>query len=180
MTSAEMLQLILNINLMIGDLLTEEGEIRNLLSQLQTLVHFVTTEKITVHTQNTLRLCIKEYFFSLNNYSLNHFKPKHHFTSVVHYPPIMDAIGPLRSVCCMRFESINGKGKKNSRYACSELYFYSVGMLMVNKADNKCCIKARQFNDIFLEEHYKAYKIYDIDNHKIKIMIFANFQDIIF
>ena len=49
-------------------------------------------------------------------------KPKHHF--MVHYPSIMQQIGPLWNICCMRFESKNREAKQISRSAIFRVNVY--------------------------------------------------------
>lgn len=116
LSSAEMLNLIRNLNLIIGLSIPENDDHLNLILLLQEILQIVCSTKIKYDTPKLLELKIKEYLILLRekfpDYNL---KPKHHF--LLHYPSIMKKIGPLWNVCCMRFESKHQEGKKISRSA---------------------------------------------------------------
>ena len=115
LSSAEMLNLVMNLNLIIGLSIDEDDDHWQLLLMLQEIIEIVCSTKITAQTPDLLELRITEYLTLLNNKFPNSLKPKHHF--IVHYPSIMRKVGPLWNICCMRHESKNREGKVISRSA---------------------------------------------------------------
>lgn len=103
LSSAEMLNLVENFNLIIGLCVDENDKHWQLLLSLKDILNTLRSTKITIDTPNILELKITEYLMTLNELFSNKMKPKHHFA--VHYASVMKKVGPLWNICCRRFES---------------------------------------------------------------------------
>lgn len=110
-----MLNLIRNLNMIIGTSIDEKDECWNLLLALQEIMQIICSPNITIDTPEFLEIKIAEYLTSLNEKFTNAMKPKHHF--MLHYPSIMRQVGPLWNISCMRFESKHQEAKKISHSA---------------------------------------------------------------
>lgn len=109
LSSSEMLYLVLNINLIIGPLVSEDSEEWQLYLSLRELVIIISSRKLHLFTYKYLESVIFEYVSFLVSCFPDFCKPKHHF--LVHYPRCMRLFGPLCKICCIRFESKNQEGK---------------------------------------------------------------------
>ena len=127
LSSAEMLNLVKNLNLIIGFSLDKDDEYWKLLLQLQEILQIIFSTKITVDTPNILEQKITEYLTLLNEKFKNALKPKHDFA--VHYASVLRQVGPLWNICCMRFESKHRKGKQISR---SDICRINVCIIYIN------------------------------------------------
>lgn len=107
LSSAEMLNLVLNINLIIGPLANVDCKFWQMYLSLREILLIVFSTKLRPSTYQNLEKSIFEY---LSLHAL-HFpmKPKHHF--LLHYPRCMKLFGPHSKIFCLRFESKNQEGK---------------------------------------------------------------------
>ena len=112
LSSAEMLNLVRNLNLMIGLLIDESDEYWQILLMLQQILEIVLSKNVTLETPTLLELKIHDYLTFLSKELPNGLKPKHHF--LVHYPSVMRKVGPLWHISCMKFESKHREGKRTS------------------------------------------------------------------
>ncbi|KAL7291861.1 hypothetical protein TKK_0014423 [Trichogramma kaykai] len=112
MSSAEMLCLVRNLNLMIGHWVPEDDQCWQLFLTLRELVNIVMSRDIHPRCFKALETTVFEYLSLLNDLFPGNFKPKHHF--LIHYPRSMLMFGPLINICCLRFESKNREGKQAS------------------------------------------------------------------
>ncbi|EZA56085.1 hypothetical protein X777_03734, partial [Ooceraea biroi] len=111
-SSSEMLCLVRNLNIIIGDLIPEENKVWQFYLVLKEINDIVTLTQISSNTLQYLKYLISEHhdmYLSLFN---SYLKPKHHF--LLHYPDIITQIGPLMHVSCMRFEAKHKELKKNA------------------------------------------------------------------
>lgn len=107
-----MLNLVRNLNVMIGLLIPEGEEHWQLLLMLQEILEIVLSKKVTVETPQLLTIKIYDYLSLLSEKFPNSLKPKHHF--LVHYPSVMRQVGPLWHINCMKFESKHREAKQIS------------------------------------------------------------------
>ncbi|XP_026823800.1 uncharacterized protein LOC105276340 [Ooceraea biroi] len=111
-SASEMLCLVRNLNIIIGDLISEENKVWQFYLVLKEINDIVTLTQISSNTLQYLKYLISEHhdmYLSLFN---SYLKPKHHF--LLHYPDIITQIGPLMHVSCMRFEAKHKELKKNA------------------------------------------------------------------
>jgi len=103
MSAGEMLCFTRCLGIMIGDLIPISSEIWQLHVILKQIINILTSKIINKDYPSLLRALINghhELYLKLFNTNL---KPKHQ--QGVHYPLIMEKIGPLVHVWSMRFES---------------------------------------------------------------------------
>ena len=112
MSSAEMLNLIRCLFLVVGPFIPEQNVHWQLLIKLRKIVEIVFSKVVHKNTYKSLDSEITEYLTLLSFNYPNQLKPKHHF--LLHYPRIMKAVGPLPSLSCMRFESKHRDAKITS------------------------------------------------------------------
>lgn len=110
MSSAEMLTLIRNIHLLIGNFVTFEDEYWELLTLLKGIVDITTSNVVYPYSHIHLQRDISEYLKLLKKLKPNYMKPKHNFS--IHYPAIMEEIGPLWRIACMRCEGKHRQGEE--------------------------------------------------------------------
>lgn len=119
-SSAEMSNLMKNLPLLIGDSVSVDDDVWQLILQLKKIIMICTATIVLFDTHIILRHAVRSYLHNLTDqfrtYSL---KPKHHF--LIHYATIMEAIGPLWNICCMRFEAKHSEGKKISNSTTSRV-----------------------------------------------------------
>lgn len=115
MSSAEMLNLIRNLSLIIGSDIDTTDEHWQLVLSLQEILEILCNTKISADTPKTLESKIFEYLSLLTKKFPSSMKPKHHF--LIHYPSIMQKVGPLWNICCLRFESKHREAKQTSHAA---------------------------------------------------------------
>lgn len=119
MSSAEMATLITHLHLIIGNQVPKDDEHWRLLTLLKTIVDIATSTVIHVQTHILLRLTIHEYLELLNSLFPNCMKPKHHF--LIHYPRIMESVGPLWKISCIRYEGKHRESKIISRVSTNRI-----------------------------------------------------------
>ena len=111
-SSAEMLNLIRSLFLIVGPFVPEENIYWQLLIKLKRIVEIVFSKVIHKTTYKLLDTEITEYLTLLSSLHPKQIKPNHHF--LIHYPRIMMSVGPLLNLSCMRFESKHRDGKVSS------------------------------------------------------------------
>lgn len=111
-SASEMLCLLRNFNIIIGDLIPNENQVWQFYLLLKEINDIVTFTEISNNTLQYLKYLISEHhdmYLVLFNSTL---KPKHHF--LLHYPNIITKIGPLMPLSCMRFEAKHKELKNNA------------------------------------------------------------------
>lgn len=103
MSAAEMLNLTRNFAFIIGDLVPQGNKIWKFYLVVLEMVHIITSTAFTSETLQYLSSLIKVHNEEYMNISGQHLKPKFHF--LVHYPRIIEKIGPPILLSCMRFEA---------------------------------------------------------------------------
>jgi len=91
------------LGLMIDDLIPINSEIWQLYVILKQIINIITSKIINKDFPYLLKTLITEHHELYIKLFNTHLKPKHHH--LVHYPFIMEKIGPLIHVWSMRFES---------------------------------------------------------------------------
>ena len=119
MSSSEMLKLIKFICHIIGHSIPREIECWNLLTMLKSIVEILVSPIIHVQTPKLLATLITEYLMLYSEIFPGLLKPKHHF--LFHYPRIMEAVGPVWKVNCIRLEATHRMGKVTSLAAISRV-----------------------------------------------------------
>ena len=110
-----MLNLVKNLNLIIGPYIDENDEHWHIFILHQEILETLCSTKVTIHIPKILEIKVSEYLDLLTKKFQNCLKPKHHF--LIHYPSIMQKVGPLWNITCMRFERKNREGKQLSHSA---------------------------------------------------------------
>lgn len=103
MSAAEMICLTKNFSYIIGDLVPEENEVWKFYLIVAELVHILMSTAFTKSTLDLLSSVIYNHNESYKKLSGNDLKPKFHI--LTHYPRIINEVGPLILLSCMRFES---------------------------------------------------------------------------
>lgn len=112
LSSSEMMNLIRNLNLMIGFQVDEDDKHCQLLLNLKDIAEILVSTKISSSTPKILECKVVEYLKLLVTLFPKSLKPKHHF--LIHYPAIMKQIVPLWNVSCMRFKEKDRENKRAS------------------------------------------------------------------
>lgn len=113
-TGEEMLILVVNFAFIIGHRINKYSSEWKLYLVLRQILSIVTAKTVHIQTYQLLSSLISTHHnLYLQCFPDDNLKPKHHF--MVHYPRIMQAIGPLSSVSCMRYESFHKKFKNISK-----------------------------------------------------------------
>lgn len=113
MSSAETMTFLRNFALFLGDLVPEDDPHWDLFLSLKKFVEVVMDKVTHSNSHKYLKILIYEYLSLLNEMFPGSMKPKHHH--LVHYPRILQLMGPLWLFSSMRFESRHKEGKKISR-----------------------------------------------------------------
>lgn len=104
MSAAEMSCLYRYLGLIIGDLVPENDPVWELYLMLKEIISVVNLKIISHSTPKYLKLLIKDHHeLFLQLFKDQDLKPKHHF--ITHYPEIMEEVGPLAHISCMRYEA---------------------------------------------------------------------------
>lgn len=113
-SGAEMQRLIINFSTIVGHCIKHDSPEWRLYLVLREILTIVTAKTIHRRTHELLANLVSEHH---QRYLLcfpgDTLKPKHHF--MVHYPRILQRIGPLSTVSCMRYESYHKKFKNISK-----------------------------------------------------------------
>lgn len=101
-TAVEMLVFMMHFPLIIGDLIPIKNEMWSFLILLREILSIVFADEIHPNYPILLKYLIEQHHILYIKF-FGALKPKHHL--MVHYPRIMELIGPLRSISSLRFES---------------------------------------------------------------------------
>lgn len=102
-SAAESKTFMIFLGVMIGDLVKHDDSAWKLYIKLREILFLITCQTVCSESNNRLRSLIKshhELYLDLFNETL---KPKHHF--LVHYPGIMEKVGPIVNNSVFRFEA---------------------------------------------------------------------------
>ena len=162
MTSSEMLYLIQNFNLIIGDLIPSDDEHWNMYLLLKELVTIVMSDVLHPSTYKLLESIVFEYLSLCVNLS-NGLKPKHHF--LVHYPRCMKLFGPLWKISCIRYENKNQEGKNVSQSTTSRVNINRTIAIkhQLNLSYRFLTMKLRQ--PIFVSKNHKKKSINELEHY---------------
>lgn len=119
MSASEMLSLVRNLPMVIGNLLPEDCERWELIILMNQIIYCVTEKYCHRSAHDYLETIITEYLTLLQKLFPASFKPKHHF--LVHYGRVMRTIGPLSHVGCMNFERKHKSGKTTATSSLSRV-----------------------------------------------------------
>lgn len=111
-SASEMVFLIENLGILIGDLITINHEAWELYLLLREIVEIVMNPSITKTMTQLLETLLEEHHSLYMKIFAEPLKPKHHF--LIHYPRLMRRLGPLKLLSCFRFEA---KHKELKDYA---------------------------------------------------------------
>ncbi|OXU17249.1 hypothetical protein TSAR_013512 [Trichomalopsis sarcophagae] len=153
MSSSEMLCLVENLNLIIGQLVPLNNKHWELFLTLTEIVTIVSSSSVRNLTHALLETTIYEYLDQLKELFPNQFKPKHHF--LVHYPRCMLRFGPLWKISCMRFESKNQEAKQISKSTSSRVNINRTIAIMHQLLLNCRFLIHKQLNEIFVPQSLK-------------------------
>lgn len=116
MSASETICFVRNFSLLIGDFVPKDNDVWEFYISLRQILDIVTSDYIQLDSCQLLTTLISEHnsmYISLFGDSL---KPKHHF--LVHYPRIIQMVGPLKHIWSMRNEAKHRDFKK----AASSIY----------------------------------------------------------
>lgn len=103
-SASEMLCFVRHLGIMIGDLVPEDTKSWHLYLKLKSIVDIVTTPYVNLRSLHYFNILISEHHeIYRTTFPQVTLKPKHHY--MLHYPEIMRRIGPLWTVCCLRWEA---------------------------------------------------------------------------
>lgn len=104
LNASQTMCLLKNITLIFGDVVSEEDEHWNLLLLLLDIVKIIFSPSITEGVTVYLRYLIEEHHKLFKElYPTHNLIPKHHL--MIHYPGVIQTIGPLIHVWTMRYEA---------------------------------------------------------------------------
>lgn len=136
MKAIEMLRLVQNFSVIVGDVVPEGDDVWQFYLVLRQILDIILASSITDSELKLLKLLVTEHhqlYVQLFGESL---KPKHHF--MVHYAHATQIIGPLRWVWGMRFESKHGQAKKTAHVICN---FRNICRSLAVKHQLKVCYR---------------------------------------
>ncbi|KYN09486.1 hypothetical protein ALC57_18391 [Trachymyrmex cornetzi] len=102
-SASEMLFLVNNFCLLIGNLIPIKNKFWKLYLLLRKIVYITILDTLTLNTRHLLEIYIIKYLKLHVNLFENQLKPKHH--NLIHYSRIIEKYGPLKNLSCMRFEA---------------------------------------------------------------------------
>lgn len=115
-SSSEMISLVRNFSLIIGDYVPKDDPYWELFLKLYDLNNIIMSPAHHREMPIHLKYLIEEYLrLRMKLFPNSPLKPKHH--NLIHYPSIMRDFGPLWKISSMRAESRHSEGKKASRAA---------------------------------------------------------------
>lgn len=112
---AEMLCLIRNIHLILGDLIPEHDEYWSLIILLKKIVDITTAKALLKNTSLYFKKLVSEYLKKLLILFPNFLKFKHHV--LIHYSYLFLKFGPIGNMECSIFERLHKHGKVTSHGA---------------------------------------------------------------
>lgn len=111
MSASEMMMFVHLFPLLVGDLVLEDDAVWQFLIILVKIIEIILSSVIHAPTIQMLESLISEHHENYINLFKDTLKPKHHL--MLHYPHVIQQVGPLRQLWCMRFEAKH-KTLKNS------------------------------------------------------------------
>lgn len=144
-SAAEMLCLVKNFRILIGDLVPVNNRIWEFYLILLDLVEILTSSTISKSTLDLLKTLVEEHHSLYTELFKIGLKPKHHF--LVHYVRVIEKIGPPVLISCMRFE---GKHKDLKSFSHNIRSRKNLPYSLAFRAQLKCCYRflaERGFND---------------------------------
>jgi hypothetical protein len=132
----EMLHLVKNFGLMIGDLVPEQDEVWNFYLVLRQILDLVLVQSTHNGELLLLQALIAEHHELYVSLFDDLLKPKHHF--MIHYVSAIKSVGPLRWLWSMRFESKHGQAKKSANIICN---FKNICKSLSQKHQLKFCYR---------------------------------------
>lgn len=118
-SAAEMLCLVRNLNLIIGDLIERNDEHWNIVILLKKIVEICTSHAIPKRTIPYLKNLIEEYLQNLSRLFPGAIKFKHHL--IIHYPELIENFGPLWNISCMTWERKHRDGKRSANSSSNRM-----------------------------------------------------------
>lgn len=112
LSSAEMLCLVLNFRLIIGDLIPEDDKVWNYYLILLEITESLVATSITPPGIELLNTLIEEHNYLYVTLFEDYLKPKFHF--LLHYHRVIKKVGPLCHIQSIRFEAKHKEFKTNS------------------------------------------------------------------
>eukprot|EP00102_Acyrthosiphon_pisum_P023948 XP_016661158.1 PREDICTED: uncharacterized protein LOC107884143 [Acyrthosiphon pisum] len=109
MSASEMLCFSRHLGVMIGDLVPNNSEIWQLYILLKKIIDIVISKSIQTECIFLLKTLITEHNQLYIKIFQTNLKPKHHH--LIHYPYIMEKVGPLSHLWSMRYESKHRESK---------------------------------------------------------------------
>lgn len=103
MSSAEMLCLCRNFRFIVGDLVPEHNEIWHFYLLILELVNILSSQTMARKSLDLLTNLIQEHNELYLKFSKGSLKPKFHW--FLHYPRIIQKVGPPKLISCLRFEA---------------------------------------------------------------------------
>ena len=141
MSSAEMLCLIRNLPIILGDLIPETDLHCKLLILLFKMVQIVTAKAQQPKVCNLLETLTSEYLILLTEMYPGSLVLKHHF--LIHYAGKMKLFGPLSKISCLPYERKHREGKMTARSSLNRINVYKTISL---KHYQIRCIKVDHLN----------------------------------
>lgn len=118
MSSAEMKTLTRNLGLIIGDLVPKTVTYWRIYSLLCDIIDINESKYVTVELSEHLQKIVEEHH-ELYVSNFGSLKPKYHF--LLHYPTVMNNVGPLSAVSSIRFEGKHRQFKSISNIIASRV-----------------------------------------------------------
>lgn len=116
-SSSEMLFLVENLGLLIGDLVPLNHKVWELYLNLREIISIILSPSFNIATTQLLETLISEHHSLYLELFSEPLKPKHHL--LLHYPRIMKRFGPLKYLSCIRYEAKHKQLKDNSKVVTS-------------------------------------------------------------
>lgn len=127
MSASEMLMFVHLFPLLVGDLVPSDDPVWHFFIILLKIIQIILSSVVHAPTVKLLESLITEHhdnYISLFNDTL---KPKHHL--MLHYPHIIEQVGPLKQLWCMRFEAKH-KTLKNTAHTITSRKNISLTLLI--------------------------------------------------
>lgn len=103
MSASEMLMFVHLFPLLVGDLVPSDDPVWQFLIILLKIIQIILCSVVDAPTVKLLESLITEHHENYINLFNDTLKPKHHL--MLHYPHIIEQVGPLKQLWCMRFEA---------------------------------------------------------------------------
>ncbi|XP_066600979.1 uncharacterized protein [Prorops nasuta] len=116
-TASEMSCFIKYLGLFIGDLIPEENKIWKLYTLLREIICIIMAPSYSEGTTNLLKIILSEHHALYLELFGERLKPKHHF--LLHYPRLMQKMGPPKYISSLRFEAKHKSFKDSAKVITS-------------------------------------------------------------